>query len=440
MYEFNHTAITPIVFFNALMFCFYTFAYLYQFLFLIRVLIKGDVKLPPAKKQHKYAFFIAAHNEEEVIGNLVRSIKNQKYPAELIETFVVVDACTDATAQKAAEAGAVVYERHDLARRGKSWVMDYGFNRILNEYGPDAFDAFFIFDADNIASPDYVSIMNQVFDMGYLAATSYRNSKNFDSNWISAGYATWYLREAKFLNNARMQSHTSCAISGSGWMVSNQIIKGMHGWDFHTLTEDIQFSTFCAANNICIGYAPAEFFDEQPVTFQASWTQRMRWTKGFYQVFFSYWRDLFRGVGRGKFSAYDMLMTIAPSMILTLLSVFVNASYLIVGKLSGGFLVSASELALASGSLVMSFVSMYFALFILGLLTTIVEYKHIHAAKKYKIFTNLFTFPFFMMTYIPINVAALFKKVEWVPTKHTISVSFNDVVNSAGQSSSSDTA
>lgn len=32
-----------------------------------------------------------------------------------------------------------------------------------------------------------------------------------------------------------------------------------------------------------------------------------------------------------------------------------------------------------------------------------------------------------MMTYIPINVAALFMKVEWVPTKHTVSMSMEDM-------------
>ena len=69
-----------------------------------------------------------------MIANLVRSIKDQDYPSELIEVFVVADACTDNTAQLAREAGAIVYERNDLARKGKSWVMDFGFDRILNEY------------------------------------------------------------------------------------------------------------------------------------------------------------------------------------------------------------------------------------------------------------------------------------------------------------------
>lgn len=426
--EFNRMSITPIVLFNILIWVFFTFSYFYQFIYILKVWVRGNVKLAPAKKQYRYAFFIAAHNEESVIGNLVRSILTQDYPRELIDCFVVCDACTDSTHAEAQKAGAITWDRNDLARKGKSWVMDYGFNRILNEYG-DKYDAFFVMDADNIIAPDYVEIMNRAFDAGYLVCTSYRNSKNFDSSWISAAYALWFMREAKFLNNARMMSGTSCAISGSGWMVSAKIIKGMHGWDFHTLTEDIQFSTFCSANGIQIGYAPAEFFDEQPVTFSASWTQRMRWTKGFYQVFFSYNHDLLRGIRKKQFASYDMLMTIAPGMILTLLSAFVNMSYLVIGTISHGFLATEGEIVLCAGSLVMTFLSMYFAFFILALITTISERSHIHAKKKSRVFTNLFTFPVFMMTYIPITVAALFKKVEWVPTKHDISVNFDQVMS-----------
>ena len=299
--------------FNIIIWLFFTLAYFYQLVYILRVIRRGTVKLPVAKKNHRYGFVIAAHNEEPVIGNLVRSILTQDYPSDLVDCFVICDACTDDTHGEAERAGAIVWDRNDLARKGKSWVLDYAFNRILDDFG-DKYEAFVIMDADNIIAPDYLKIMNQAFDAGYLVCTSYRNSKNFDSSWISSAYATWFLREAKFLNNARMMVGTSCAISGSGWMVSERIIKGMHGWDFHTLTEDIQFSTFCCANNIQIGYAPAEFFDEQPLTFKASWTQRMRWTKGFYQVFFSYNRDLIRGIGKGQFASYDMLMTIAPGI------------------------------------------------------------------------------------------------------------------------------
>ena len=425
--ELTRLGITPIVVFNTIIFLFFTVAFFYQIVYFLVGLRRGEVDLPEAKKNHRYAFMIAAHNEEVVIGQLVESIKGQDYPAELIDIYVVADACTDATAERAREAGAYVYERNDLARKGKSWALDMGFDNVLNERGDDYYDAFIIFDADNLLSKDYVKQMNKVVDLGYLAATSYRNSKNFDSSWISSAYGIWFLREARFLNNARMMLGTGCAISGSGWMVSNKIIRSMHGWAFHTLTEDIQFSTFCAANGIRIAYAPAEFFDEQPVTLKASWIQRMRWTKGFYQVCFSYGGDLARGIGFGRFSSYDMLMTIAPGMILTLLSAMVNATYLVVGSISHGFLATQSEIAMCVGSLVMTFASMYLVFFVLALLTTVAERRHIHATKRWRVWANVVTFPFFMMTYIPITVIALFKKVEWVPTKHEFAMSVDQV-------------
>ena len=98
--QFNRLGITPIVVFNFIIWLFFTLAYFYQIVYILRVLVKGEVKLPEAKKQHRYAFFIAAHNEEPVIGNLVRSILSQDYPRELMDVFVVADACTDKTAEE----------------------------------------------------------------------------------------------------------------------------------------------------------------------------------------------------------------------------------------------------------------------------------------------------------------------------------------------------
>lgn len=422
---------TPIVIFNTIVGLVFSVCFLYQVVFFFIGLIRGQVKIPPAKKQHTYAFFIAAHNEEAVIANLVKSIKDQDYPSELIDVFVVADACTDNTAQSAREAGAIVYERNDLSRKGKSWVMDYGFDRILREY-PGKHEAFFIFDADNLLSRDYVTIMNDAFDQGYLALTSYRNSKNFGSSWISSAYATWFIREARYLNNARMICHTSCAVSGSGYLVSAKLIEGMKGWDFHTLTEDIQFSTFCAIHGVRIGYAPAEFFDEQPVTLKASIKQRMRWTKGFYQVLFTYGRHMFKSIGKfHRFAAYDMLMVVGPAMLLTLMCLLVNVTFIAVGSLSHGFLATDAEIEMAIGSIIMMLAYMYGTFFVMGLSTTITEWKHIHCPQKWRIFTNLFTFPLFMFTYVPLTVAALFLKVDWVPTPHDVSVTLDEVLDGA---------
>ena len=422
---------TPIVAFNTIVGVVFALCFLYQVVYFFVGLFHGEVKIDPAKKQHSYAFFIAAHNEEAVIANLVKSIKDQDYPSELIDIFVVADACTDNTAQAARDAGAIVYERNDLSRKGKSWVMDYGFDRILKEY-PGKHEAFFIFDADNLLARDYVSVMNDAFDQGFLALTSYRNSKNFGSSWISAAYATWFMREARYLNNSRMICGTSCAVSGSGYLVSSKIIQGMHGWDFHTLTEDIQFATFCAIHGVRIGYAPAEFFDEQPVTLKASIRQRMRWTKGFYQVLFTYGRHMLTSIAKfHRFAAYDMLMVIGPAMLLTLMCMLVNVTFIVVGALSHGFLATDAEIEMAFGSVIMMFAYMYLTFFAMGFFTTVTERKHIHCPQRWRVIANLLTFPLFMFTYIPLTVAALFLKVDWVPTPHDVSVTLDQVLDGA---------
>lgn len=421
----------PIEIFNFVVAVLFAVCFFYQFIFFIIGYVRNEVKIPKAKKQHTYAFFIAAHNEEAVIANLVQSIKAQDYPSELIDIFVVADACTDETAARAREAGAIVYERNDLARKGKSWVMDYGFDRILNEY-PGKHEAFIIFDADNLLAPDYATIMNDAFDQGYLALTSYRNSKNFGSSWISAAYSIWFLREARFLNNARMLCGTSCAVSGSGYLVSSKIVEAMHGWDFHTLTEDIQFSTFCAVHGIQIGYAPAEFFDEQPLTLSASIKQRRRWVKGFYQVFFTYGGQLGQAIAkRRSFAAYDLLMVIAPATLLTLITLLSNGTFLVVGGLSHGFLATDAEMQACLRSILITFGLMYVTGFMMALLTTVIERKHIHCRPRWRVVTNLFTYPLFMFTYIPLTVSALFLKVDWVPTPHDISVTLDQVMEGA---------
>ncbi len=429
----NFLSATPIVQFNMIVVALFTVCFFYQAVFFVIGVVRGEVRYPKAKKLHRYAFFIAAHNEEAVIANLVRSIREQDYPPELIDVFVVADACTDDTARVAREAGAIVYEREDLARKGKSWVMDFGFKRILREY-PGTYEGFFIFDADNLVSPEYTRIMNDAFDAGYMAVTSYRNSKNFGSSWVSAAYATSFLREARFLNNARMLCGTSCAVSGSGYLISAKIIEGMGGWQFHMLTEDIQFSTFCAVHGVRIAYAPAEFFDEQPVGFAASWKQRMRWTKGFYQVFFTYGSQLVKSFARHRrFSAYDMFMTIAPGNLITLISILANGTFLVVGLLSHGFLATDAEIDACFQSIVASLATLYETYFVMGLFTMVFERKHIHCKSHLRILLNVFTFPLFMLTYIPLIVAALFLKVDWVPTPHSISLTLDDVVGKAAE-------
>ena len=160
--------------------------YAYQLLYVPVALWRRHqvVKSVPPRR---YAVLISARNEEAVIAQLIDSIKNQDYPSEMLSIFVVADNCTDSTAQVASEAGATVWQRKNLHQIGKGYALNFLLTHIREEYGDDTFDGYFVFDADNLLAPDYVARMNEVFSQEHQIVTSYRNSKNYGDNWISAG-------------------------------------------------------------------------------------------------------------------------------------------------------------------------------------------------------------------------------------------------------------
>lgn len=403
----------------------FTLGYAYQIFYAVLGLLKTP-KVYTETKKHKFAVLISARNESAVIAQLIDSIKRQNYPQELIDVFVVADNCTDNTADVARSAGAIVYERFNKEYVGKGYALDYLLKKIAVEYGDNVFDGYFVFDADNILDKNYVLEMNKVFCHNYRIITSYRNSKNYGDNWISAGYALWFLREAKYINHPRMLLGTSCAVSGTGFLVSKDVFLKNDGWKHHLLTEDIEFSIDSVCHGETIGYCnSAIIYDEQPTTFKTSWNQRLRWSKGFYQVFFNYGRNLMSNIIRKHdFASYDMFMTIAPGIVLTL-ATFVLA---FVGAVAGIFMPEyrAELMQMFFGTIAYSLATTYVSMFMYGFITVVSEWDQIHTtpAKKIK---YLFTFPVYIFTYIPIGVVAMFKKVQWVPIQHNVVVTADEV-------------
>lgn len=397
----------------------FVLCYAYQFFYLLVGTLKKVKSRPTRIAPHRYAVMISARNEEAVIGNLIESIRRQKYPAGLVSIFVVADNCTDRTAAVAAKAGATVFVRQNKTCVGKGYALEFLFDQVLERYGRTHFDGYFIFDADNLLDENYISEMNKTFSSGFRIVTSYRNSKNYGTNWISSGYALWFLREARHLNNARMTLGTSCAVSGTGFLIHRDIINRTNGWKYFLLTEDIQFTVENILNGERIGYChDAVLYDEQPVTFSQSWTQRLRWAKGYYQVFRQYGGRLLRGIAGGSFACADMTMNIMPAAVLTIVSFLINAAALMPALLLHGDVLTILL------SVLETLRNSYLMLFGIGLITGITEWKQIHASAPRKIF-SFFTFPVFMLTYIPISIVALFKKVEWKPIRHNVSLSID---------------
>ena len=413
---------------NLFVFVLLTVCYLYQFVYVLVVLFKKDNTPQQPAVLHRFGVVIAARNERVVLPNLIRSIQEQSYPRELVDIFVVADNCTDDTAQVAREMGAVVYERCNPQQVGKGYALDFAFHHIAQDYGNQYHDAFLVFDADNLLDEHYIEEMNKTFSQGYRVITSYRNSKNYATNWITAGYSLWFLREAKYLNNARMMLGTNCAISGTGFLISSEIVRRYGGWKFHLLTEDIEFSIVNAIEGEKIGYCgTAVLYDEQPETFRQSWIQRMRWSKGFYQVNWKYGKALIANLFHKKentFACYDMLMTIAPASLVSLACLAMNLAFLVTALLQPYYV--NTMVVLAEKSVLFAFVNFYVILFAMGVLTTITEWKQIKAP-AYKKVLYTFTFPVFIFTYVPISIVALFKNVQWTPITHSVAKSVQEM-------------
>ena len=386
--------------------------YSYQFFYIPVAWFKKDA---PHREpvMHRIAVLIAARNEQAVIGNLIDSIREQDYPAEKVDIFVVADNCTDLTGSVAGAHGANVYFRSNTAQVGKGYALQYLLRCIEDDYAP--YDAYLVLDADNVLSPNYITEINKTFSDGYQIVTSYRNSKNYGDNWISAGYALWFLRESRYLNGARCRLGSSCAVSGTGFLFSRRILEKCGGWNFFLLTEDIQFTIANVIRGEKVGYCPtAVLYDEQPTTFRQSWNQRLRWSKGYLQVFRGYGAKLLRGAAGGSFSCYDMAAAIMPAFVLSATAIVCNVTAAVLGAVHG------EDLTIALWSVGQMLLNMYLTLFVLGAITTVTEWKRIHT-KAVKKVLYAFTFPLFMFTYIPISFAALFSKGEWKPIEHRVS-------------------
>lgn len=397
--------------------------YLYQFYYIFIACTRRPKKYSPTDQSKRYAFLIAARNEEAVIANLLKSIKAQDYPTNNIDIYVVADNCSDKTAEISRQCGAIVFERFDSNNVGKGYALNFLLKNISADKGIRHYDAYFVFDADNILEPNYVTEMDKAFSAGSRVVTSYRNSKNYGQSWIASGYALWFLREARFLNNSRSLLGVSGAVSGTGFMVSSEVFEKNDGWKHHLLTEDIEFSVDMIIRGEVIGYChTAMFYDEQPVTFRQSWRQRLRWAKGFLQVYRNYGLKLFLGIfSRNAFSCFDMSMSIMPAFFFTVASMLVNWGTAIFSFVKFGS-VSSTVLYYCFHFLIVSYVLM----FALGLLTVISERKRIRC-KISKTISHLFFFPIFMLSYLPISLTALFSKVEWKQISHSVSVSIEDM-------------
>lgn len=393
-----------------------TIFWLYQIMVSLCSLVKLKDKPLKVKKDHRFMAIIPAHNEEFVVGNLVESLKNQTYNKELYDIYVIADNCTDNTAKVAKEAGAIVYERFDATKKTKGYALNWFLQQKIKEDAP--YDAFFIFDADNIVDKDFIKNMNKKLCQGEDVVQGYRDIKNPSDNWITSGYALFYWTMHRFYHLARYNLGLSPLLNGTGFMVKFDVIKPQ-GWDTVTLTEDIEFSLKRIIAGKKLGWATdAIVYDEQPTGFKQSWSQRSRWTVGHMQCIKEYTKPLAKAAKENKtMMNFDGLLYIVgsiPMFVITLVLLATN------------FLMYAGN-GMTETELVLNLLRYLVPTFLLPIGTAVIvmllDKRPIKPMLK-----GLLCYPLFMGTWLLINFKCLFKReTTWEKINHVRDIKIAEV-------------
>ena len=394
-----------------------TIYWLYQLMVSICSLVKLKDKPIIEEKNNKFMAIIPAHNEEIVVGNLIASLQKQNYPKDLYDIYVIADNCTDNTAEVARKAGAIVYERFDEEHKTKGYALDWFLKQKIEENAP--YDAFCIFDADNIVDVDFLKNMNKKLCQGEEVVQGYRDIKNPTDSWVSAGYAIFYWTMNRFYHLARYNLGLSPLINGTGFMVKFDLVKPTNGIDTVTLTEDIEFSLKTIISGKKLGWATdAIVYDEQPVGFKQSWSQRSRWTVGHIQCLKEYTKPLAAAVKEHKtlmnFDGLLYMLGSIPMFVLTIVLLLLNfVMYFGNGMTTTDLIINCLRYLLPT--------------FLLPIFTAIIimilDKKPIKPMLK-----GLALYPLFLGSWLLINFKCLFKReTKWEKINHVRDIKINEV-------------
>ena len=364
---------------------------------------------------YRFAVIVCAHNEEAVISQLIASLKSLHYPESLYDIFVVADNCTDATAEAARAAGANVYERFDDREKGKGYAMGWMFDRVA-ETG-EAYDAFVVFDADNLVHPRFLLEMNHHLAKGESVIQGYLNAKNPSDTWVAGTFAIAFWMVNHMWHLAKYNLGLSTALGGTGMCIRADIVR-TYGWDCNSLTEDMEFSMKLLIHGIRTTWAhDAIVYDEKPLTFMQSWRQRKRWAQGHFDTGERYIPKLFvEGIKRGDFRILDGIIQISQPYFL-----LASAFYLLMTYINAWVPFYTNIIYLILPVTVWTVIGVGQYLFPLIVLAQI--------KVPPKVWLYYLLYPLFMYSWVPITFLGYLNRhdKEWAHTLHTRAVGLEEV-------------
>src|SRR5271166_1138531 len=168
---------------------------------------------PPSRPKTKFICFVPAYNEQDVIANPVCSLLRQDYPKDLYDIWVIFDG-NDQTGERARALGVNVLETPTNGF-GKQRALMWAFRRLLTE-NDERYAC--IFDADNVASENYLSAMNNAIQAnGYRCLQSFHNVLNGPKNWITKALWCSCFSSSRLYLMGRMGVLRNALMCGTGW-------------------------------------------------------------------------------------------------------------------------------------------------------------------------------------------------------------------------------
>lgn len=367
------------------------------------------------KPVKRFAMVVAAHNEEKVIGNIVKNLASVDYPKDMYDIFVIADNCTDNTAKIARENGAQAFERFDDYKKGKGFALEWMFDKIFKM--EKKYDAVCVFDADNLVSLNFLKEMNKHLCKGHQVIQGYLDSKNPLDSIISCSHSIAYWINNRLFQLARYYLGLSAEIGGTGFTVDIEVLKEI-GWGATSLTEDLEFTMKLVLKGKKAYWANnAIVYDEKPLTMAQSWRQRKRWMQGQADCACRYFKKLMtKAVKKRDWVAFDCALYAIYPLIMVM-----SGFGLILNVIRFLLFTSPSDIVTMDFALSALY---FFFLTYYGLIFIILEGK-----LSLKVVWYFALFPFYSLTWLPIIIQGYIDKdkKEWVHTLHTRALDINQM-------------
>ena len=238
---------------------------------------RSPTPAPPAPARTRFDVIVPAHDEEVGIVATVQCLLATDYPANLRRVLVVADNCTDATAMRASEAGAIVLERRDESRRGKGYALAHAFDRSLQE---GFADAVVVVDADTLVTPNLLHACAARFAAGALAVQAEYAVANRTASWRTRLMHLAFTLFHTVRSLARERLGASSGLRGNGMAFAAALLREVPH-DAFSVVEDVEYGIRLGRAGYRVHYAAeAQVLGAMVASERASRSQRQRWEGG----------------------------------------------------------------------------------------------------------------------------------------------------------------